>query len=100
MRLLFDQNLSPRLISRLADLYPSAEHVSRVGLDRAPDDALWDFAREQGYTVVTRDVDFSEMSLVRGFPPKVVWTRTGNCTTDRVERPRWLVSHAPTPARG
>ena len=64
MRLLFDQNLSPRLISRLADLYPGAEHISRLGLDRVPDEALWDFAREQGYTVVTRDVDFSELSLV------------------------------------
>lgn len=40
MRLLFDQNLSPRLVNRLADLYPSSQHVSFIGLDRANDRAI------------------------------------------------------------
>jgi predicted nuclease of predicted toxin-antitoxin system len=85
MKLLFDQNLSCRLISRLADVYPEASHASLVGLDRASDDAVWAYARANGYTIVTKDSDFNERSVLRGFPPKVIWLRLGNCATGRVE---------------
>ena len=37
MKLLFDQNLSPKLTGRLADVYPGSEHVADVGLGRALD---------------------------------------------------------------
>lgn len=86
MKLLFDQNLSPFLARRLADLYPDASHVSLVGLDRASDDAVWAHARINDCIVVTKDADFSDMSVVRGSPPKVIWLRLKNCTTDDVER--------------
>ncbi len=86
MKLLFDHNLSPRLVVRLGDLYPEADHVSLVGLDRASDDEVWQYARANGHLIVTRDSDFSDTSAVRGFPPKVIWLRLGNCTTDEAER--------------
>jgi len=85
VKLLFDQNLSPRLVERLSDLYPGSDHVYRVGLDRASDTLLWDYARDRGLTLVTRDADFSEMSEALGFPPKVIWIRLGNCSTSRME---------------
>lgn len=85
MKLLFDQNLSPQLVQRLSDLYPNSDHVYRISLDRASDTALWDYAREHGFTLVTQDADFSEMSEVRGFPPKVIWIRRGNCSIDEIE---------------
>ena len=47
---------------------------------------VWEYARDKGYTIVTKDADFNAMSLLRGFPPKVVWLRLGNCTTTDVER--------------
>jgi predicted nuclease of predicted toxin-antitoxin system len=85
MKLLFDQNLSSRLVSRLADICPDGSHVSLAGLDRASDDQVWDYARANGYTIVTKDSDFNERSVLRGFPPKVIWLRLGNCVTGRVE---------------
>lgn len=85
MKLLFDQNLSPRLVNRLADLYPDSQHVSLIGLDQADDRALWEYAHQNDFTVVTRDSDFSELSLLRGFPPKVIWIRRGNCSTSQIE---------------
>jgi predicted nuclease of predicted toxin-antitoxin system len=85
MKLLLDQNLSPRLVNRLADLYPNSTHVSEVGLDRALDRAVWDYARQHDYFIVTKDVDFSEFSLLQGFPPKIVWIRRGNCSTLDIE---------------
>ncbi len=85
MKLLFDQNLSPRLVHRLSDLYPSSVHVFSIGLDQASDGEVWNYAREGGFTLVTQDADFSEMSEVRGFPPKVIWIRRGNCSTGQIE---------------
>ena len=72
MKLLFDQNLSPRLVTRLADLFPDSDHVFMLGLDRSDETAVWDYARAQGFLLVTKDADFSELSTLRGFPPKVI----------------------------
>jgi predicted nuclease of predicted toxin-antitoxin system len=85
MKLLFDQNLSPRLVNRLANLYPDSQHVSFIGLDQADDRAVWEYAKQNDFTVVTRDSDFSELSILRGFPPKVIWIRRGNCLTSQIE---------------
>jgi len=86
MKLLFDHNLSPRLVRRLADLYPDTSHVFLVGLDRASDMAVWNYAQTNDYIIITKDSDFSDVSVLRGFPPKVIWLRLGNCTTSDVER--------------
>jgi predicted nuclease of predicted toxin-antitoxin system len=83
--LLFDENLSPRLADRLVDIYPGSTHVSHVGLDQALDKAVWDYARQNDFMIVTKDADFSEMSLVSGFPPKIIWIRRGNCSTRDIE---------------
>ena len=86
MKLLFEHNLSPHLVHRLADLYPDTSHVFLIGLDRASDMAVWNYAQSHGYIIVTKDSDFSDVSVLRGFPPKVIWLRLGNCTTSDVER--------------
>lgn len=85
MKLLLDQNLSPRLVHRLAIEYPGSAHVSMLGLDQALDADVWTFARMHGFAIVTKDADFSEMSLLQGFPPKVIWLRVGNCSMQTVE---------------
>lgn len=86
MKLLFDENLSRRLVLRLADLYPASEHVVTSGLEAADDREVWDHAASRGLTIVTRDWDFLQLSTVRGAPPKVIWIRTGNCSVAAVER--------------
>lgn len=83
--LLFDQNLSPRLIRRLADIYPDAVHVARLGLDSADDKDVWAYARLHDYIIVTKDADFGEFSVVWGFPPQIIWIRRGNCSTNDIE---------------
>lgn len=85
MKLLFDHNLSPRLVSRLADLYPESNHLFNLNLDTAEDSFVWEYARDNDFTIVTKDSDFSELSLLRGFPPKIIWIRVGNCTTKYIE---------------
>lgn len=83
--LLYDQNLSPRLVDRLADLYPEAQHVSMIGLSAADDWAVWEYARQHGFMIVTKDVDFGELLVLHGFPPKILWIRRGNCSTKEIE---------------
>jgi len=85
VKLLFDQNLSPRLVRRLADLYTDSNHVYRIGLDTAADPIIWEYARDNEFIIVTRDADFSDLNVVLGYPPKVIWIRRGNCTTAEIE---------------
>ncbi len=85
MKLLLDQNLSPRLVRRLSDLYPDSMHVATVGLDRAFDKDVWNYAHKHDCIIVTKDVDFSELSVLSGFPPKVIWIRRGNGSTKDIE---------------
>ena len=85
MKLLFDQNLSPRLADRLTDVYPDSTHVYLIGLDRSSDKVLWNYARDNGYVIVTKDADFNDLSVLSGFPPKVIWLRQGNCTIEEME---------------
>lgn len=85
MRLLFDHQLSPRLANRLDDLFTNSSHVYLHGLDCADDRDVWEFARQHGFTLVTKDSDFADLSALRGFPPKVLWLQIGNCTTREIE---------------
>jgi predicted nuclease of predicted toxin-antitoxin system len=85
MKLLFDQNLSPRLVKFLSDLYPDSSHVYPLGIDRVTDKEIWEYARREGFTVVTKDADFSDLCMLSGFPPKVIWIRRGNCKTSDIE---------------
>jgi predicted nuclease of predicted toxin-antitoxin system len=85
VKLLFDHNLSLRLVNRLADLFPNASHTSLVGLERATDMAVWSYAQVHDFTIVTKDSDFNDLSVLRGFPPKVILLRLGNCRTGDME---------------
>ncbi len=85
MRLLFDQNISFRLIHRISDVFAEAKQVRDVGLENASDREIWDYAKSHSYTIVTFDSDFYDFSLVWGHPPKIVWLRTYDNTTQGVE---------------
>lgn len=85
MKLLFDHNLPPLLVSRLADLFPQSQHVFALGLDRASDSEIREFARQSGSFIVTKDADFSDLCVLLGFPPKIIWIRRGNCSAKAVE---------------
>ena len=84
MKLLLDNNLSPKLIPKLIDIFPDSNHVALIGLDQALDLEVWNTARERGCTLVSKDSDFNELLTAKGFPPKVIWLRLGNCTTAEV----------------
>lgn len=85
MKLLFDQNLSRKLVTQLADIFPNASHVQIHGLAEKTDTEIWEFAKLNDFCIVTQDADFAERSRLYGSPPKVVWLRCGNAPTNQVE---------------
>ena len=85
MKLLFDENLSPRLPEVLADLYPDCTHVHECGLGSADDSSIWQYAKDNGFTIVSKDSDFQDRSVLHGHPPKLIWLRVANCSTSEIE---------------
>jgi predicted nuclease of predicted toxin-antitoxin system len=85
MKLLFDQNVSPRLARLLADIYPDSLHIREVGLRDAGDAEIWEYAKSNGFTIVSKDSDFQQRSLLYGHPPKFIWLRAGNCPVRVIE---------------
>ncbi len=85
MKLLLDNNLSHRLIDRLNDVFPNSTHVMLENLDEADDIEVWDFAKEGDYTILTKDSDYSDLNILLGHPPKVIWLRVGNCKVKAIE---------------
>ncbi len=88
MKLLFDQNLSPKLPALLASDHRDSAHVRELGLREAEDEVIWRHAAAHGYTIVTKNGDFQQLSLLNGHPPKVIRIKLGNCPTAAIVRAR------------
>jgi len=85
MKLLFDENISFKLCKRLNDIYPQSTHVRFVGLENKMDIDIWEYAKEGNFIIVTQDSDFNDLSIINGFPPNVVWVKSGNSTVVDLE---------------
>ena len=80
MKLLLDENLSRRIIPFLQTDYPESTQVVLLEMASASDLEIWEYAKRNDFTIVTRDSDFLELSLLHGIPPQIVWIKTGNVT--------------------
>jgi predicted nuclease of predicted toxin-antitoxin system len=85
VKLLFDENLSPKLSLRLYDLFPNSLHVRDVGMTSTSDPIVWNYAKTNDLIIVSKDSDMHDLGSVFGYPPKVIWIRLGNCSTSQVE---------------
>ena len=84
VKLLLDENLSDRIISRVVDLFPDSTHINAVGLREAEDFVVWEWAKKHEFTIVSKDTDFHQRAIVFGHPPKIIWLRVGNCETSLI----------------
>ncbi len=84
MKLLFDQNISSKVLKTLLQYFSDSQHVNLTSLRVASDVDIFDFAKKNSYILVTLDSDFVDMNLLRGSPPKIIWLRTGNLTTNHI----------------
>jgi predicted nuclease of predicted toxin-antitoxin system len=84
MKLLLDENLSRRIVPDLQDAFPASTHVSLIGLEKADDRTVWNFAKTNGFIITTKDDDFMGLLSLYGYPPKVILLALGNCTNAQV----------------
>lgn len=84
MKLLFDQNISFRILRLLPENFLNSRQVGSVGLNDHEDVEIWEFAKRNDFTIVTFDADYFDLSVLKGFPPKVIWLRTGNLVTSEI----------------
>jgi predicted nuclease of predicted toxin-antitoxin system len=84
VKLLFDQNISFRVVNKLKPVFPVCGQVRELKLEDKSDREIWNFAKKEQYTIVTFDADFYDIVTLYGHPPKIVWLRMGNTTTDNL----------------
>ena len=82
MKLLLDNNLGERLLFALKSSFPESSHVRHVGLGSALDVEIWTYAKEHGFVILLKDRDFADLAILKGHPPKAIWLRVGNCSSD------------------
>ena len=86
MKLLFDQNISHRILNILTDNFSGSSTIKEQKLIDASDKSIWEFAKEHEFTIVTQDSDFNDLNSLYGFPPKIIWIRTGNLRTEVIAK--------------
>jgi predicted nuclease of predicted toxin-antitoxin system len=84
MKLLLDENLSAKIIPKIFDLYPDSQHIKTVGLANTDDVVIWEYAKTNGFVIVSKDSDFHQRSLLYGHPPKFIYLRIGNSPTAKI----------------
>ena len=84
-KLLFDNNISHRVLPRIADIFSDTTHVMLENLDESSDEKVWYFARTNNYAIVTKDSDFNDLAIYKGTPPKIIWIKLGNCKVIDIE---------------
>ena len=86
MKLLFDENLSDRIVRKIIDLYPESAHVKKLALNTTDDGIIWEYAKKNNFSIVSKDSDFYQRSLLYGHPPKFIYLRIGNSPTLNIVR--------------
>ena len=84
MNLLFDQNISFKVCKKIQTIFPNAKHLSDLQIQNYKDIDIWNYAKVNNYSIVTFDSDFIDISTLYGFPPKIIWLKTGNTSTDNL----------------
>lgn len=68
----------------LETVFPRTQQVRKLGLENKTDLEIWQYAKKEGFVLVTFDSDFYDLSLANGHPPKIIWLKTGNMTSARI----------------
>lgn len=84
MKLLLDNNLSFKIVKHLQTDFSGSDHIRNVLATTADDLAIWEYAKRNGFVILTKDNDFDERSQLNGCPPKVIHLICGNVTTKQL----------------
>jgi predicted nuclease of predicted toxin-antitoxin system len=95
MRVLIDQNISHRILPHISPLFEEVAHVKALDWIDWNDHDIFMSARKLLFdAVITLDEDFNKLLLQHGKPPKIIWLKTGNCSTSKLSAV--IISHKET----
>ena len=105
INILLDENLSFKIKKELKNLFNDLKHVSDLNLVNTNDYTIWDYAKTHHYSIVTFDANFIDLSVLNGFPPKIIWLRFGNSSNLKIinkllERKEAILSFQENPETG
>jgi predicted nuclease of predicted toxin-antitoxin system len=86
MKLLFDENISSRLVRLLASEFPDSSHPDFLEMRGFTDTTVWNHAKENDFIIVSKDNDFRQKAFLYGAPPKVIWLSIGNAGTSVIAK--------------
>ena len=85
MKLLLDENLSWRMIKKLSPFFEEIIHSSDIKILQPPNDiSIWNYAKKNGFTIISKDDDFEKIVLLRKAPPKLIYLKTYNLDTKKL----------------
>lgn len=85
MKLLLDENLSWRMIKKLTLHFSEVVHASELKISQPADDiSIWNYAKKNGFTIISKDDDFEKIVLLRKAPPKLIYLKTYNLNTKKL----------------
>lgn len=85
MKILVDQNIAPKLIDNIADLFPDSTHVNEIVLNKSTDQEIWKYALDNDYVLVSTDNGFSNLSILSEKAPKTIFIKGEVITTLKLE---------------
>lgn len=84
MKLLFDENISYKILKKIGSDYNDSNPCNSIRPLLKNDLEIWGYAKNNNFSIVTFDEDFYEWMVLKGFPPKIIWLRTGNTSTNDI----------------
>ena len=84
MKLLFDENISYQIVKKIKETFPESAHANTIKSGKITDLEIFSYAKKNNLLIVTHDEDFIELQLVYGYPPKIIWLRAGNTSTQNI----------------
>ncbi|MFN4084204.1 MAG: DUF5615 family PIN-like protein [Bacteroidia bacterium] len=79
-KILIDNNISVLAKNMLSEKFKGTMHVFELGLERATDTEIWNYAETHFDAILSRDKDFYYRAVLKGYPPKFIWLAVGNCS--------------------
>jgi predicted nuclease of predicted toxin-antitoxin system len=77
VKLLLDENLSWRIIKKLSPFFEEIIHSFDIKILQPADDiSIWNYAKKNGFTIISKDDDFEKIVLLRRAPPKLIYLKT------------------------
>jgi predicted nuclease of predicted toxin-antitoxin system len=81
VKFLVDIPLSPNLAAWLRDQGHDAVHAVELGLNRAADVDIMARAKQEGWTIITADLDYPRLlALAQAVEPSIILFREGDCS--------------------